>query len=63
MAIFTLVRTWQKLVCAGEIVSGCLVSMFDANLAMTVWLQKFADATASARQTAAASVSGSETDK
>lgn len=30
-----------KLVCVGEIVSGCLVLVFGANLAMSIWLQKF----------------------
>jgi hypothetical protein len=33
-----------KLVCVGEIISGCLVLVFGVNLAMTVWVQKFADA-------------------
>jgi hypothetical protein len=36
-----------KLVCIGEIVSGCLVLVFGANLALTVWIQKFTDARAS----------------
>lgn len=30
-----------KLVCVGEIVSGCLVLVFGVSLAMSVWLQKF----------------------
>jgi voltage-gated potassium channel Kch len=30
-----------KLICVGEIISGCLVLVFGVNVAMTVWLQKF----------------------
>ena len=37
-----------KLVCVAEIISGCLVLVFGVNLAMAVWLQKFADAKADA---------------
>jgi len=35
-----------KLACVGEIVSGCLVLVFGVNLAMTIWVQKFAVAKA-----------------
>lgn len=55
-----------KLVCIGEIISGCLVLVFGVNLAMTVWFQKFADAKAgpaevstAAKQLDAKSVSSS----
>jgi len=62
--------TLSKLVCIGEIVSGCLVLVFGANLAMAVWLRKFTDArsapmgrSSAAKKAAAESVSNSENNR
>jgi len=30
-----------KLICVGEIITGCLLLVFGVNLAMRVWVQKF----------------------